>query len=89
MAVDIGFVAEIAWMPRLYDTALRDKFDDGEQVSLETVGKVVEDYCDDTHTEEERQAAREFYAGCERLWNRHGWDPTTTAPVVFGAARRA
>ena len=55
MRVDIGFVAEIAWMPRLYDTRFRDGFDDGEPV--------------------------------ERLWQRHGWDPSTTATVVFGASR--
>ena len=37
MRIDIGFVAEVAWMPRLYDTRLRDHFEDGEQVSLESV----------------------------------------------------
>ena len=87
MRVDIGFVAEIAWMPRLYDTRFRDGFDDGEPVSLETIGEIVEDYCGDTHTDEDRQTARRFYAGCERLWQRHGWDPSTTATVVFGASR--
>ena len=88
MRVDIGFVAEVAWMPRLYDPRFRDGFDDGEPVSLGTVAEVVEDYCDETaSTDEERQAARKFYAGCERLWQRHGWDPSSTATVVFGASR--
>ena len=85
MKVDIGFVAEVAWMPRLSDTRLHDLFEDGEQVSLETVAEAVEDYCGEgAVTDEEREQAREFYAGCERLWQRHGWDPSSTARMVFG-----
>ena len=87
MKVDIGFVTGIDWMPRLYDTRFRAGFDDGEPVSLETIGEIVEDYCGDTHTDDERQTARRFYAASERLWQRHGWDPSTTATVVDGASR--
>ena len=88
MKVDIGCVAEVAWMPRLYDTRLRDRFDDGEPVSLETVEEVVEDYCGEADvTDEQRRLAGEFYAGCNRLRQRHGWDQSSAATLVYGAGQ--
>ena len=88
MRIDIGFVAEVAWMPRVYDTRLRDHFEDGEQVSLEAIGEVVEDYCSEADvTDEQRRLAGEFYAGCNRLRQRHGWDQSSAATLVYGAGQ--
>ena len=87
MKVDIGFVTGIDWMPRIRDPKLRDRFDEGEAVTLEDVRGVVQDYCErapgEKHSDDDMQAAREFLGACEDLWRREGWDPTSAATVTF------
>ena len=91
MAIHIGFVTEIAWMPRQRGgvSGLRDSFEEGETVTLESVRELVEDYCfgdgeGNSPPATEQQAAREFSQACETLWERQGWDPGTAATVAFG-----
>ena len=89
MAIDLGFITEIEWMPRIRDPKLRDCFDEGEAVTLDSVRELVEDYCfgdgeGDSPPATEQQAAREFFQACNILWERQGWDPGTAATVAFG-----
>ena len=72
MGVDIGFVTRIEWMPRIRGPRLRERFDEGEAVTLEEVRDAVQDYCEgppgEKPSDDDIQAARDFLGACEHLW---------------------
>ena len=80
MAIDLGFITEIEWMPRIRDPKLRDCFDEGEAVTLDSVRELVEDYCfgdgeGDSPPATEQQAAREFFQACKHPLGAAGMGP--------------